>query len=405
MKILHTSDWHLGKNLERESRLEEQELFLEFFINTCNEIKPDLILIAGDIYDTPNPPARAEKLFYDCLKKLSRGGECVTLVIAGNHDNPERLVAAWPIAMEHGIVMLGTPKSVVQVGSYGKQQVIDAGQGFVELQINDERVIVLAVPYPSEKRLNEMIYHEDQDEVERMHSYGEKMGSLFSELEKHFREDTINITTSHLFAFGAEKAGSERAITLGDSFLVGADLLPKTAQYTALGHIHKPQILPGTAGKVRYSGSPIHYDRSEPSGPKKLFVVDVKAGEEASISELDIPIFKPIQVWKANSVEDAIQICKDHGEENSWVYLEIKVKEFIKEYEIKEMKSLKKDILEIIPVFESTEVERDKERINQMSFEEQFVEFYKSKKDMEPSQELMDLFKSILSQEDQDETN
>ena len=80
MRIIHTGDWHLGKNLEGHSRLDEQEKFLDFFTEKCNELKPELILIAGDIYDAPNPPARAEKLFYDALKKLSRGGECVALL-------------------------------------------------------------------------------------------------------------------------------------------------------------------------------------------------------------------------------------------------------------------------------------------------------------------------------------
>ena len=82
MRIVHTGDWHLGKSLEGHSRLDEQEMFLNFFSKQCIDLKPDIILIAGDIYDTPNPPARAEKLFYDTLKKLSRDGECISVVIA-----------------------------------------------------------------------------------------------------------------------------------------------------------------------------------------------------------------------------------------------------------------------------------------------------------------------------------
>ena len=88
MKIIHTADWHLGKNIEGHSRLPEQELFLKDFVRICEQEEADLILIAGDIYDSYNPPAMAEQLFYDTLKQLSRDGACMTVIISGNHDAP-----------------------------------------------------------------------------------------------------------------------------------------------------------------------------------------------------------------------------------------------------------------------------------------------------------------------------
>ena len=91
MRILHTADWHLGKNLEGLSRMDEQERFLEDFVHIVKDNNIDLVIIAGDVYDSSNPPARAEKMFYDTLKKISANGERMTLVISGNHDNPERL--------------------------------------------------------------------------------------------------------------------------------------------------------------------------------------------------------------------------------------------------------------------------------------------------------------------------
>ena len=114
MRILHTADFHLGKNLEGFSRMDEQEEFLKDFIKIVKENNIDLVIIAGDIYDNSNPPARAEKMFYSTLKKLSENGERLILVIAGNHDNPERLVAAGPLAREHGIIMIGTPKTIIE---------------------------------------------------------------------------------------------------------------------------------------------------------------------------------------------------------------------------------------------------------------------------------------------------
>ena len=158
MRILHTADWHLGKNLEGLSRMDEQERFLEDFVHIVKDNNIDLVIIAGDVYDSSNPPARAEKMFYDTLKKISANGERMTLVISGNHDNPERLVAAGPLAREHGIVMVGTPKSIVEVGEYGRNKVLNSGEGFIELDINGEKSVILTVPYPSEKRLNEVLY-------------------------------------------------------------------------------------------------------------------------------------------------------------------------------------------------------------------------------------------------------
>lgn len=90
MRLLHTSDWHLGKLLEGHSRLEEQEYFLEDLLKIAEENTVDMVFVTGDIYDTYNPPAQAEKLFFTSIKELSRGGECPIIIIAGNHDSPDR---------------------------------------------------------------------------------------------------------------------------------------------------------------------------------------------------------------------------------------------------------------------------------------------------------------------------
>lgn len=157
MKLIHTADWHLGKNIEGHSRLEEQRLFLKDFINICEEEQADIIIIAGDIYDNYNPSAMAEQLFYDTLKQLSRNGDCMTVVIAGNHDNPERLVASGPLARDHGIVMAGTPNSVITPGMYGKNEITESAAGYIHAIIHGEEADILLVPFPSEKRLTKSI--------------------------------------------------------------------------------------------------------------------------------------------------------------------------------------------------------------------------------------------------------
>ena len=111
MRILHTSDWHLGRSLEQISRIEEQKDFVDFLVKAVEEQAIDLVLIAGDIYDTYNPSAAAEELFYGAVERLNGKGRRAVVVIAGNHDNPERLCAASPLAYKNGIILLGYPGS------------------------------------------------------------------------------------------------------------------------------------------------------------------------------------------------------------------------------------------------------------------------------------------------------
>lgn len=399
MRILHTADWHLGKNLEGQSRMDEQDEFLKDFVDIVEKNNIDLIIIAGDVYDSYNPPARAEKMFYDTLKRLSANGERITLVISGNHDNPDRLVAAGPLAQEHGIIMVGTPKTIVEKGTYGRHKVVNSGEGFVEIEINGEKAVILTVPYPSEKRLNEVIYNGMDDEEEKAKSYGERIFSLFESLKGNFRKDTINIITSHLFAMGSVEGGSERSIQLGGSYIVDGECFPKEAQYIALGHVHKPQIVPGTNKRARYCGSPIHYNKKEINIDKKCFVIDVKANEECKIEEIQLKVYKPIEIWKCTSIEDAILRCKENNDKNCWVYLEVKTDRYIQEDEIKEMKNFKKDILEIMPKVNGINEDEEEVNIHEKSFEEIFKDFYKKERNLEPDKEVIDLLLSIVNEE------
>jgi len=407
MRILHTSDWHLGKNLEGYSRMDEQEAFLNDFIEIVKSNNIDLIIIAGDVYDGPNPPARAEKMFYETLKSLSSNGERITLVIAGNHDNPDRLVAAGPLAREHGIIMLGTPKSVIDTGNYGNHKVIDSGEGFIEIEINGEKAVILTVPYPSEKRLNEVLYGAMYDEEERLKSYSDRIKLLFDSLSEKYRDETINIAVSHLFAMGSEEAGSERNVQLGGSFIVDGSCFPSNAQYVALGHVHKPQIVPGTQKRARYAGSPIHYNKKEINFKKQCFIIDVKAGEECNIEEVEFKVYKPIEVWKCESIEAAINKCEENKEKECWVYLEISTDRYIREDEIKLMKSTKRDILEITPkIIGIDNDDIDINNFSEKSFEDIFKEFYLKERKVEPQKEVVDLLLSIMQEgEDNNESN
>ncbi|MGH4139671.1 exonuclease SbcCD subunit D [Clostridium sp.] len=409
MRILHTSDWHLGKTLEQYSRLEEQEEFLDEFEEIVEKNDIDLVIIAGDIYDNGNPPAKAESMFYKTLKNITKSGKTAVLVIAGNHDNPERLVAASPLAYKHGVILLGEPKSIARQGSFGEEdldnkyefEIVESGEGYIELSIRGERAVIITLPYPSEKRLNEVL-SESLDDEDRQKSYSDRIGQLFEKLSAKYRDDTINLAVSHLYVMGGEESGSERSIQLGGSLSVSPAIFPEKAQYSALGHLHRPQKVPGTSGKIRYSGSPIQYSKSEINHSKGAFLVNVQAGSDAEISQIMFRNYKPIEVWKCSSVEEALQKCEAEGERNIWVYLEIKTKEIISTENIKEMKRLRRDIVSIQPILEGLDQEEDLvESLREKSMEEMFKEYFiKEKAGLEPSKELMDLFLTIAYDEE-----
>ncbi|MBV1757960.1 MAG: exonuclease SbcCD subunit D [Dethiosulfatibacter sp.] len=406
MNILHTGDWHLGKTLEGFSRLEEQEMFLDDFVRIAEENCIDLVIIAGDVYDSFNPSAKAEKMFYDTLKRLSDGGKRLTLVIAGNHDSPDRLVAAGPLARDHGIIMLGTPKTVVEPGTYGQHQIIDSEEGFIEIEINGERAVVVAVAFPSEKRLNEVLYTGMDSDEEKLTSYEDRMKLLFNNLGKHFREDSINLLVSHLFVMGSMESGSERSIQLGGSYLINSSILPEEAQYIALGHVHKPQVVPGSNKRARYSGSPIHYSKNEISFQKSLVKVRLAPMKTPVIEEIPLTTYKPIEVWKCDNLADAIKKCKENSNRNCWVYLEIKTDQYLKENQIKELKDLKKDIISIRPITpEEIAGNKETKTFKERAFDDLFKDFYVNQRGIEASQETMDMIMSLVYGEDEYEAD
>nr|WP_312213894.1 exonuclease subunit SbcD [Clostridioides sp.] len=396
MRFIHTSDWHLGKTLEGHSRIEEQEKFCEDFIKLVEEKNIDLVIIAGDIYDTYNPPAQAERLFYKTVSQLADNGRRCVFIISGNHDNPERLSAAIPLAHDQGIIILGKPNSSTNKRKYEKFEITEVKEGCTKLNISGEQVVIVSLPYPSEKRLNEVI-KDNESEEKRQISYSKKVGEIFSELEQNFGEDTVNIAVSHIFVVGGDSSDSERPIQLGGSLLVDKRDLPEKADYIALGHLHKPQKA-SEYYNAYYSGSPLQYSKDERAYAKGANIVDVKAGKEPIIEKVYFNNYKPIEVFKCNGIDEAIRICEDNRDRDMWSFFEITTDEVIAQSDLKAMKELLKDIIEIKPII-NTIVTNEEIDLKEKSMGELFKEFYVFSKGVEPKGELMDLFLDIINEE------
>lgn len=395
MRFIHTSDWHLGKTLEGNSRLREQEMFLTDFINTVEENDIDMVIIAGDIYDTSNPPAAAEKLFYKTVCKLADNGKRCIVIISGNHDNPERLSAITPLAEEMGILVFGYPLSKTNEAKYSGFEITEALEGCTKFDFKGEKVTLLTLPYPSEKRLNEVI--KGETEREKQMSYSQKVGDIFRKLEENFEEDSVNIAVSHLFVIGGESTESERPIELGGSLLVQKKDLPQNSQYTALGHLHKPQKASERLNAY-YSGSPLQYSKSERIYSKGAKIVEIHPNEEPIIEDIYFKNYKPIEVFKCKGIEEALDICEKNQEKDIWSYFEIITDEVISQNDIKSMKNLLKDIIEIKPIINQT-YEYEHIDTREKSMKELFIEYYKFRNKVEPKGELLDLFLQIVEEE------
>lgn len=405
MRILHTSDWHLGKTLEQINRIEEQRDFINCLCKTVEEEKIDLVIIAGDIYDTYNPSAAAEGLFYDAIDRLNNKGKRAVVVIAGNHDNPERLCAASPLAYKNGIILLGYPGSDAGIYKINGEniRIADSGSGWLELCISgcEHNAVILTLPYPSESRLEEILSTE-ADEGKLQRAYSEKIGSVFVRLGQKFREDTVNLAVSHLFIRGGKESESERTLQVGGALTVDPAVLPSKAHFIALGHLHRPQRIKDAPCPAYYSGSPLAYSFSESDYSKAIYIIDAKPGKESEIKEVYLDCGKPLRRWKAvEGIEQALKWCEEGKDSNAWIDLEVHTDRALTMDEQKRLRELNPGILNIRPVLKQETIATDGyENRENKKIDELFKDYYKHEKGMEISEELIATFLDVLTDEE-----
>ncbi len=406
MNILHTSDWHLGKYLDNRDRLPEQREAVAEICRIADERKVHLVLISGDIFDTAVPSAAAEELFYDAVERLADGGKRGIVVIAGNHDNPERLCAAKSLADRNGIILLGMPgdEAGLLANSSLGVKVVQSGAGWLELQIDSvpEHAVIITLPYPSEARLAEMLTP-SLNEVELGEAYAERVGKVFHELAWHFREDTVNLAMSHLFILGGESSDSERPIQLGGAPVVTPDKLPPHAQYIALGHLHKPQKIGGTAAAY-YSGSLLPYSFSESGSRKAVFAVEVFPGTQARVERIELQSGKPlIRQVALHGLEEAIDWLNSGQAGDAWIDLEIHVDQPLTQEQIRTLRSLSDNLINIWPVLKNSEQSAAfEENRRSKPLQELFEDFYKAKTGVAPRADLTQFFLEIAAMDEEE---
>ncbi|GED31037.1 MULTISPECIES: exonuclease SbcCD subunit D [Brevibacillus] len=405
MRILHTADWHFGRQLEGRDRRIEQAAFVDELCQIADDKSVDLVLIAGDVYDSVNPPAWAEELFYEALERLSAEGTRGVVVIAGNHDQPERVRAAAPLATKHGIVLLGLPKEsplTPEETVEGRVRIVDGGPSWLELAVPgcEHHAVVLALPYPSESRLKELLSESFSQEQMQL-AFSERIGQLLTELSRHFRDDTVNLVTSHLFVMGGLETDSERPIQIGGAMTVSPMAFPEKADYVALGHLHRLQKL-REKPLVRYSGSPLSYSFSEAGQSKAVVLVEVVPGSEVQEEIIYLTSGRPLARWKAtegiSQVEQWLAEGRDAG---AWIDLELHVSDVIDPAEFQRLRKLSDDFLKIQRVVvreDRQDEETERVELAELTPEQLFRRFYERKRGAQPDERLVAMFERLLAE-------
>ncbi len=274
MRILHTSDWHVGKVLKGRDRRDEHRRVLAQVIEIAQAEKPDLVIVAGDLYDTAAPTAESTKLVTRALSALRRTGARV-VAIGGNHDNGHALDALRPWADAAGIELRGSfdnPKDLLIEGT------TDAG----------ERWRLVALPFLSQRFAIRAVEMYELTEAESNQTYADLIARLIGKLSEPFAEPgVVNLITSHLTLVGASTGGGEREAHTIMGYAVPSTVFPQNTHYVALGHLHRSQRVIGPC-PVRYSGSPLAVDFGEEENISSVAIVDVGVDKAAQVR--DVPV-------------------------------------------------------------------------------------------------------------------
>jgi exonuclease SbcD len=273
MKLLHTSDWHVGKLLKGASRLDEHVRVLAEIADVARREAVDLIVVAGDVYESSAPTPEAQAVALRALLALRDTGAKV-VVIAGNHDNAHQFDALRPVMAELDITMLGLPVRP------------DDG-GTIEVTGHDgERACLALLPFCSQRYVVRAAELMTGDAASHAGSYAERMQALLHALSRDFSADTVNLVVSHCMARGGKLGGGERDAQTVEPYWVSGTAFP-SAHYVALGHLHLTQEIPGAA-PIWYCGSPIQVDFGEIDDDKHVLVVEATPSQPAKVRRVKI---------------------------------------------------------------------------------------------------------------------
>ncbi|WP_373937289.1 exonuclease subunit SbcD [Vibrio kanaloae] len=324
MKILHTSDWHLGQNFYNKSRKNEHERFLQWLLEQVTEHDIDAIIVAGDIFDTSTPPSYAREMYNKFVVDSNKIG-CQLVLLGGNHDSVSVLKETQQLLKYMGadVIPNTNEEHATQV---------------VELKGKSGKVEALVCAIPFIRPRDVLTSQAGIKGLERQKQLGDAIKQHYQSVydaavakrNTFENRDTMPIiATGHLTAMGVKQSDSVRDIYVGNLDGFAADGFPN-ADYIALGHIHRPQVV-AKREHIRYCGSPIPLSFDELKSKKQVCVVEFVQGER-SISQLEVPIFQPLAEIKGDlsEIESQLNQYIDMEEEQSvWLSIEVQAQDYL----------------------------------------------------------------------------
>ncbi|MDA8276929.1 MAG: exonuclease SbcCD subunit D C-terminal domain-containing protein [Actinomycetota bacterium] len=289
MKVLHTSDWHLGRLLHARRRYREFEDFLDWMAATIERSEIDCLLVAGDIFDTTTPSHRSQELYFRFLTRVSRSSCRHVVVIAGNHDSPSLINAPRSLLEALNIYVVGSVSEKID----DEIIVLRDGEGRAE-------AVVCAVPYLHDRFVRGVEAGESPETKEQKLLTG--IVDHYQEVAKHSQKirDSLDpniplIAMGHLFTAGGLTVDGDgvRGLYVGTITHINPSVLADNFDYVALGHLHVPQRV-GGSDSIRYSGSPLPMGFGEARQQKSVVVVTFE-GRKSRIETVDIPQFQRLE--------------------------------------------------------------------------------------------------------------
>ena len=382
MRILHTSDWHIGKRLGRYDRMDEFREVLAEVERIADERAVDLVLVSGDVWDRPVPPMDAFALGLDTLQRLAERRPVV--VVAGNHDSGELFEALAPLLRSRRVFLVGDIKRP------------DAGAllGPDELGVP---AVVACFPFLREGRVVDFM----RDAGEWYRAYAEKVAAIagrYNEaLVRAAGADAVPILMAHFMVGGVkvDRAAprGERELHMGDAYAATAQAIPAGPQYVAMGHIHAPQRVPGAPVPAEYAGSLLALDFGEAGEEKRVVVVDVEPGSLA-VPE-PVPLTSGRRLVRITGTWDAIEARAD---ELAPCYLDLTVQTPVTDMTLAERASETFPFLVKVRAQRPGAADRDRMSKGHRSTEELYADYVLREHGERAPAELLTLFRDVLEE-------
>ena len=317
LRILHTSDWHLGRSLHGRKRYAEFEAFLGWLSETLTREAVDVLLVAGDIFDNGTPSNRAQELYYQFLGRAAATGCRHVVIVAGNHDSPTFLDAPRQLlrALDVHVVGSSSPDNPAD-----EVLVLHDPRGRAEL-------IVCAVPFLRDRDLRqvesgESVADKERKLIEGVHSHYREVAQIALAKRRELGGAVPVVGMGHLFATGGRVVDDDgvRELYVGSLARVDAEVIARDFDYLALGHLHIPQSVTA-ASPTRYSGSPLPMGFGEAGQPKSVCLVDFRDGQ-TDIRTLEIPAFQRLERLRGDWPQIAARL-QELGRARTSVWLEV----------------------------------------------------------------------------------